>query len=213
MGPQKPSAPDTRQMDEQATISDQIEAWNSSDKPKTLGSLIDLFEEKSFAVIFVLLLGVPALPLPTGGATHVFELIAMLLALQLIIGRDQVWLPQRWCRLKLEGKGQQKFIRALLKTIRFLERFSRPRLAWLFNHKASNVVFGVLILVFAVGAFVAPPFSGLDTLPALGAVIISISVLLEDVVLLAIGILIGVAGGLLEFILGKAAFNGVKHLF
>ena len=65
-------------------ISDQIEGWLRSDEPKTLGSLVELFEEKSFAVIFVLLLAVPALPLPTGGATHVFEVIAMLLSLQLV---------------------------------------------------------------------------------------------------------------------------------
>ena len=46
-------------------------------------------------MLFVLLLALrPALP--TGGVTHVFELIAMLLALQLIVGRRHVWLPERW---------------------------------------------------------------------------------------------------------------------
>ena len=200
-------------MDEQLTVSDQIENWNNSDAPKNLGSLIEVFEEKSFAVIFVLLLGVPALPIPTGGATHVFELIAMLLCLQLIIGRDKVWLPERWQRMKLEGKNQQKFVRALLRSIRFLERFSRPRFAWLFNHRASNAVFGLLVLVLTIGAFAAPPFSGLDTLPALGAVLISLSVLLEDIILLWIGIAVGSGGVVLEFVLGKAAFNGVKSLF
>lgn len=59
-------------------ISDRIEQWARGDAPKTLGSLIEVFGEKSFAVIFVILLGVPALPLPTGGATHVFEVIAAL---------------------------------------------------------------------------------------------------------------------------------------
>jgi hypothetical protein len=200
-------------VDEPLTCSDQIEAWINSDTPKNLGSLIEVFEEKSFAVIFVLLLGVPALPIPTGGATHVFELIAMLLCLQLIIGRDEVWLPARWQRMKLEGKNQQRFVRALLRSIRFLERFSRPRLAWLFNHRASNAVFGLLVLVFTIGAFAAPPFSGLDTLPALGAVLISLSVLLEDIILLFIGITIGAGGVVLEFVLGKAAYNGVKSLF
>src|SRR5690349_8605301 len=102
------------------TVSDQIENWQSSDAPKTLGSLVEVFEERGFAVIFVLLLGVPALPLPTGGATHVFEVIAMLLALQLIAGRDEVWLPDRWKRLRLEGDKQQKFVRSLLRVIRFL---------------------------------------------------------------------------------------------
>ena len=58
----------------------ELDRWLQSDGDKTLGSLVELFEEKSFAILFVLLLGVPALPLPTGGATHVFEIIAVLLA-------------------------------------------------------------------------------------------------------------------------------------
>ena len=54
----------------------------------------------------------PALPLPTGGATHVFEVIAVLLALQLIAGREHIWLPERWRRLELAGPRQQRFVRA-----------------------------------------------------------------------------------------------------
>ena len=194
-------------------VSDQIQGWLGAEGEKTLGSLVELFQEKAFAVIFVLLLGVPALPLPTGGATHVFELIAMLLALQLIVGRDEVWLPQRWRRLTLDGPKQQKFLRGLLKTIRFLERFSRPRVTWAFNHRVSNAVFGLIVLALSIGAFLAPPFSGLDTLPAFGAVLVSLAVLLEDMALLVVGLTVGAGGVILEFVLGKAAFKGVKQLF
>src|SRR5207302_7657947 len=194
-------------------VSDQIERWVGADGPRTLGSLVELFEEKSFAVIFVLLLGVPALPLPTGGVTHVFEVIAMLLALQLIVGRSQVWLPQRWRRLRLDGPKQQRFLDGLLKMIRWLERFSRPRLRWLFDHRLSNSVFGLLVLLLSIGAFVAPPFTGLDTLPALGAVVISLGVLLEDFAVVLVGVTIGAAGVAVEFVLGRAAYGGAKQLF
>ena len=74
-------------------LSDELEEWLTGDGDRTLGALVDAFGEKSFAILFVLLLGVPALPLPTGGATHVFEIIAALIALELIVGRRQVWLP------------------------------------------------------------------------------------------------------------------------
>jgi hypothetical protein len=103
-------------------LSHELEGWLAGDGDKTVGSLVDLFGQRSFAVLFVLLLGVPALPLPTGGATHVFELIAMLLALQLMVGRDQIWLPRRWCALSLAGSKQQRFIAALMRMIRRLER-------------------------------------------------------------------------------------------
>src|SRR6476660_4552503 len=91
-------------------VSDQLEGWLGDDGPKTLGSLIDVFGEGSFAIVFVLLMAVPALPLPTGGVTHVFEVITMLLALELIIGRRTVWLPERWRGLELAGGTREKFI-------------------------------------------------------------------------------------------------------
>src|ERR1700759_704647 len=117
-----------RDPETQQKVSDALQGWLEGDTDKTLGSLVDVFGEKSFAVLFVLLLGVPALPLPTGGATHVFEIIAALLALQLIIGRDQIWLPQRWQGLELGGGRQPRVIAGLMKLIRRLERLSRPRL-------------------------------------------------------------------------------------
>src|SRR5918912_2038041 len=112
-------------------LSDELEQWLQSDGEKTVGTLVELFGEKSFAMLFVLLLGVPALPLPTGGATHVMEVVAALLALELVAGRRDVWLPQRWRRLALAGPRQQRFLAALMRLIRRLERISRPRLAFL----------------------------------------------------------------------------------
>jgi hypothetical protein len=192
-----------------APVSEQLQGWLKADGDKTLGSLIDLFEEKSFAILFVLMLGVPALPLPTGGATHVFEIIAVLVALELITGRDQIWLPQRWRKLELAGDRQQRFITALMKGIRRLERLSQPRLRFLFDHRASNIVFGLLVVGGSVGAFVAPPFTGLDTLPALGVVLLSLGVLLEDFFVVVVALVVGAAGVALEIVLGKAAINAL----
>lgn len=194
-------------------VSDALDRWLRSDGEKTLDSLIELVEEKSFAILFVLLLGVPALPLPTGGATHVFELIAVLLALQLIAGREQIWLPQRWCKLELAGARQQRFIAGLMRMIRRLERLSRPRLRFLFDHRSSSVVFGLLVIAGSIGAFLAPPFTGLDTLPSLGVVLLSLGMLLEDFALVVVALVVGVAGVALEIVLGSAAIHGLGKLF
>jgi hypothetical protein len=194
-------------------VSEQLEGWLRTDGDKTLGSLIDLFGDKGFAICFVLLLGVPALPLPTGGVTHVMEIIAVLLAVQLIAGRKQIWLPQRWSKLELAGRNQQRFISGLMKMIRRLERFSRPRFRFLFDHRLSNIVFGLLVIGGSAAAFFAVPFSGLDTLPALGVVLLSLGVLLEDIVLALVALIIGVAGVVLEVVVGSAAVNGIGKLF
>ena len=194
-------------------VSAQLQRWLDGDGAKTLDGLITLFGRGSFALLFVILLGVPALPLPTAGATHVFEVIAVLLALQLVAGRDEIWLPKRWRGLELAGPRQQKFLKGLMKLIRWLERFSRPRLTFLFEHRLTDVVFGLLVIALSVAAFVAPPFSGLDTLPSLGAVLLSLGVLLEDALVVVLALVVGVAGIALEIILGSVAVKGVSSLF
>jgi hypothetical protein len=74
-------------------------------------------------------------------------------------------------------------------------------------------VFGLLVIAGCAGAFFAPPFTGLDTLPALGVVLLSVGVLLEDFVFVVLGIAVGVTGVVLEVVLGKAAVKGIGTLF
>lgn len=200
-------------MPEVETLSDRLERWLRGDEPKTIGNLIDVFEERSFAVLFVLLLSIPALPLPTGGVTHVFEVIAMLLALELIAGRRRVWLPDRWRRREIGPAMRQRFSEALLPRIRWVERHSHARLGFLLGYRFSGVVYGVVTLALVVTAFLAPPFTGLDTLPAIGVVLISLGVLLEDPLLGLAGLLVGAAGVFLVVFLGKAAVDAIRGLF
>jgi hypothetical protein len=193
-------------------LSTEIRDWLGGAGEKTLGTLVETFGTRSFALLFVLLLGVPALPLPTGGVTHVFEIVAMLVALELIAGRERIWLPRRWQRLELTGPRRERFIASLTRLIERLERISRPRLRFLFNHTFSNRVFGLLVLCGSLGAFLAPPFSGLDTLPALGVVLLSLAVLLEDAAAVVAALVVGATGIALEVVLGEAAVKGVGSL-
>lgn len=197
---------------EPQALSDELERWLAGDGEKTLGSLISTFREKSFAILLVVLLGVPALPLPTGGLTHIFEVIGALICLELIAGLREVWIPARWRGIELAGERQQRFIAGLMKFIRRLERFSRPRLRFLFHRRLSDVAFGAFALVGTVSAFLAPPFSGLDTLPALGVVVLSLAILLEDALVAGAGFVLVVAGITLEVALGAAAVHGVSSL-
>ncbi|MGA8219194.1 MAG: exopolysaccharide biosynthesis protein [Solirubrobacterales bacterium] len=197
---------------EQERLSDRLEGWLEGDQPKTLGNLTALFDEKSFAILFVLLLAVPALPIPTGGVTHAFEVIAALLALELIAGRRQIWLPERFKRRELGPAATKRFSDVLLKRIRWLERHSRPRLASLLDYRIAGVLYGIAVLILTAVAFIAPPFTGLDTLPSLGVVLISLAVLLEDAVLALVGLALGVLGIVLVIALGTAVAKGLSSL-
>lgn len=197
---------------EASTIGAQLRDWFAARENLTIGGLVDVFGEKSFAVLFVVLLGVPALPLPTGGLTHVFEVAAVLLALQMIVGREEVWLPRRWRALELGGERSNAFVDRLVRVIEWVERRSRPRMRRLFSLRGAPVVHGLLTILFAVAAFLAPPFSGLDTLPALAAVLLALAVVFEDIVLALIATALGAIGIVLEVALGAAAVHGLSSL-
>jgi len=192
-------------------VSDQIEHWLAGDQPKTLGSIISLFGSRSFALIFVLLMAVPALPLPTAGATHLLEAVTMLVALQLVVGRRCIWLPARWQRLELGAPSRRKLLIALLRRIRWLERFSRPRASRLFERRVTRSVFGALVFGLSLSAFLAPPFSGLDTLPSLGVVVIGLGVLMRDLVLALLGVLLGAIGVATILAIGNLVIKTSLH--
>lgn len=194
------------------TFSKQLETWLKDKKPKTLLSLSDVFAEKSFAIAFLLLLSIPALPIPTGGVTHLFEIIAMLLSLELIIGRRSIWLPKRWKNLKLGEKIQSKAIPFIIRRVRWFEKFSRPRMQQLIKHRMFRSAMGVAIFGLSLTAFFAPPFSGLDTFPALAVVIISLGLILEDIIVLIMGLLLGTASVVIVVGLGKILTTFVAHL-
>jgi len=185
-------------------ISVELEEWFESDRKKTVGDLLDTFGPRSFAILFIVLMALPALPLPTGAVSHVLEILTMLLALELIIGRTEVWIPNRFHDRELKALSNPKFRNTLLKRIRWFEKFSKPRMAGLLEHRLTGVAFGAAVFGFALTAFLAPPFSGLDTLPALGAVVLSLGVLLGDIVIAGIGLGIGAIGVAVVIGLGKA---------
>ena len=175
-------------------FSQQLEAWLYSDKQKTLTSLGDIFLEKSFAVLFLILMALPALPVPTGGLTHIFEIIAMLLALELVVGRQSVWLPKRWRDLRIAPSIQKSTIPRLVRIIQKLEKYSRPRWDSLFRNTNALRIVGILVFIFCLFAFIAPPFSGLDTLPSLAVVAISLSIILDDFLIFLFGLIVGIVG-------------------
>lgn len=194
-------------------FSKQIEDWLRSDRLKTLGELGNVFEEKSFAVAILLLMFLPALPLPTGGITHVFEAITVLIAGEMVIGLPTIWVPERWRDREL-GKGiVEKAIPFIVRRVRWFERFSHRRGARLFEHRWFLRVLGLVVMVLAVAASVAPPFSGLDTVPAMGAVVVALGIILEDVAIMGIGFAIGAAGIVMILTIGAIVVRFIQGLF
>ena len=74
----------------------------------------------------------------------------------------------------------------------------------LFHQGWFNRALGAVVVALALAALLAPPFSGLDTIPSLGAVLVALAIVLEDLVVLAVGLLLGAAGIVLMITVGAA---------
>jgi hypothetical protein len=189
-----------------SALSDDLEACLEDDG-LTLGRLNDALDERGFALVLMILLLPSALPIPTGGVTHVLELFGALLTLQMIIGRHEVWLPRRLAQHRLGELFTGKAGPKLLRFIRWFERHSRPRGARVLRTRPVVSLLGAVMLLFVVGAFVAPPFSGLDTLPSLGVVIVCLGLMLGDALIVGGGLVAGTTGLALVVALGAAAWS------
>jgi hypothetical protein len=104
-----------------------------------------------------------------------------------------------------------KVIPTILKWIRWFEKRSSPRWRRVFTLRFAPRLFGLVVLIFTLGAFLSPPFSGLDTLPSLGVVVVSLAFILEDIVMLVAGAVIGSVGIGLTIALGAALFESARH--
>lgn len=197
----------------QPLFSKQLEDWLRTDTPKTLGELGSAFGEKAFAATILILMFVPALPLPTGGVSHVFEVMAALLAAQMVAGRRSIWLPARWQERKLGVLATEKAIPVMTRWTRRLEGISRRRGTRLLQRGLTQRILGVALMATAITALASPPFSGLDTLPGLAAVAICMGVIVGDLALVGVGIILEVAAVAVLLTVGVAAFHWIGSIF
>lgn len=193
-------------------FSDEMKEWLKADSSKTIGSLEAHFGDEAVAVVIMLLMFVPALPIPTGGITHIFELVVMLMSLGMIFGRRKLMLTKKMRSRVLGAQTQAKAIPFIISKIRMLERFSRPRLVGVIRSRYTERASGVLFLVFALAAFLAPPFSGLDTIASMGAVILALGIILNDALIYLIGAAIGLAGVAVVIAVGGLTVTIIRHV-
>jgi hypothetical protein len=116
-------------------------------------------------------------------------------------------------RVKLDILAKAKSIATIIGRVQWLERHSSARGRIFFENRGFLPFIGLFMFLFTVGAFVAPPFTGLDTLPALAVVLISLAIILEDIVLLLVGVVVGAFGVGLVIALGGATLHFVERLF
>jgi hypothetical protein len=130
----------------------------------TVDRVVRTLGERAFAslmLIFTLISTSPASAIP--GLTATVALIVFILVVQLIAGRDCVWLPGFITKRELSTEKLCKGIGWLRKPVQFVEKFLKPRLTFLFHRPLSLVP---LFLILGLTLFM--PF--MEIIPTSGSI-------------------------------------------
>lgn len=170
------------------------ERWQPSDgrQKVTLGDILDLAGERTFGFLFVLLSFPSALPIPAPGYSVPFGIAMFVLAVQLLIGREEPWFPAGWRNHGFEARKVRHTLNVGLPWLRRIESISRPRLTKVCTTVPGRIVIGLAIALMSISMMI--PIPGTNTLPAIGIFVTGFGLLDDDGAISLAGLVLCVCG-------------------
>jgi hypothetical protein len=181
-----------------------------SDDRLTVADVVGVLRDRAFALLIVLL-GLPnCLPMPPP-IPLVCGLLLALVAAQIAAGRSAPWLPHALLRRSIPQADVSRAVARALPVLQRLERWSKPRIAFLESPVAFRLI-GFLLIAFALGLLVAAPVIGQIPL-GIAVCLVGLGLVERDGVLVVGGTLIGAVGLALSFGFIYAVFAGLERVF
>ena len=168
-----------------------IEDIGAKGDPKLyLGELVNAFGERAFGamLLFFGLLNVAVGALP--GTTTVLGAPMLLMGVQLLTRRDQLWMPRWLLSRAIERATYRTAVGRLLKPLRWVEQLAKPRLS-VMTSEASEMLIGATCVVLA--AILMLPIPGGNLAPSLIMALFGFGLLQRDGLMVLVA-WVGVAG-------------------
>jgi hypothetical protein len=153
-----------------------------------VGRLRDRLAERGIAAFLLLVGAFNLLPLPLGTGL-VSGIPALILAWQMMLKRQVVWLPARVLDWPLTEAHLEMLRRRILPRLFWLEKFVRPRY-WPLARGQDESVIGIICVVLAIALIVPVPLG--NWLPAFSITLLSLSLLQRDGLLLLLSLVVTV---------------------
>lgn len=173
------------------TISDRLDqlAEKAVGDSVSLEWIMGQLHERAFG-LFLLVLALPCCIPFLYGVPQIVALPLMFVSVQILLGRETPWLPERLATRTVSTEGLQNLALRAGPWLRRIEAFSRPRKAQLTRAPLDRIV-GLALVLFSASILV--PLPGTNTVPGFAVVLISMGLLQRDGILVIIGMLLGTA--------------------
>jgi hypothetical protein len=176
---------------------------NTTQGEVKIAELRDAMGDRSFAALLAVFSAVNLIPVLPPFSTLIFGLPPLIIAVQMLLGHERVWLPKRLLDWSFSAERFRSIIRSITPRLRRLEHFIKPRY-WPFTTKNGERLVGITSILLSV--LVILPIPGANWIPAFAMVLMGLSLSERDGFLYAIGCTIGLAFlGFFIFVVGFAA--------
>jgi len=164
----------------------------------TIAEILDALDARAFGLA-TLLFAIPSvIPMPPGVPT-VVGIALLIVSLQMVIGRQELWLPRFLSKRSFSRKALVSGFEKIKPQLEFIEKFARPRLLIL-TGKVATVLIGAVILIMAIVLILPLPPGG-NFPPALACAILGMALVERDGIIVLIGLLATAAATVAAFFL------------
>ncbi len=142
-----------------------------------LGELIDAFGERGIGAMMLFLGLLSAVIGAVPGTTTIIGIPMLLVCVQLVLRRDQLWLPRRALASAVERDAFRTSVAKVMKPLRWVERASRPRLL-LLSSPLAEILIGAAASVMCV--ILILPLWGANLFPSLAVAAFGFGLMQRD---------------------------------
>ena len=140
----------------------------------TLHEIRDRLDERAYGLL-ILLLSIPCLVPGLYGVPQVVGLIVILLAGQMLVGREEPWLPRWFLNLRCKGSWLKAMADFAETKLGWIDRLSRPRLRRFADGPGEK-----LAAVFMILATVTIVMPLTNTIPSIALALLSVGLIQRD---------------------------------
>ena len=177
-------------------------------KRVSMGELLTLLDDRSIWALLLLLALPMAIPIPAPGLSVPFGACMVLISVQLALGRDHAWIPERLGRRSMEVSAFTKVVRSVLPTLRRLEKIVRPRRRWLAGDW-MRIPVGVICLILALIITLPIPLG--HVVPGTAIALFSLGMMERDGITVWAGLVTTLAGIALVILASQGVYAGFDH--
>ncbi|PAY16892.1 hypothetical protein CKO51_24465 [Rhodopirellula sp. SM50] len=130
-------------------ILDELHDAADQHDPLTFGAVLDVLGQQSFTPVLLLIGLIMAVPGPADipGVPVVLGLLVIIVAAQIVMHREHLWVPSWIERRKVTAERARTMISWVRTPARWMDRLTKARYQWLIDHAGASLIAVACILI------------------------------------------------------------------